>query len=275
MSTEQDTLSRREHIPGEQIPLFDHGYVRLVTYTPWNMVGLVNAINEGDLSRAKALLTEHDLAEVNAARASFAKEKDALSAGDIGLVKYLADAEPVPHSSPFRHNHLTLEVYAPLFVCRQWWRHAIGAGTTEDGTPWSELSRRYVRGKIDYYLPQPEEWRVTAENIKQGSAGLLVHREGGQAYAEWATDSTRDKLDDLVEHYQRLVDAGVAPEQARIFLPQNVYTSFRWSPSVQALGNFLVQRMDGHAQKEIQDYADAVRALTAPIFPLAISALVQ
>jgi thymidylate synthase (FAD) len=179
----------------------------------------------------------------------------------------------VSGNSPFRHNHVTLEVYAPLFVCRQWWRHAVGAATMEEGTPWSELSRRYVRGKIDYYLPGVYDWRATAADIKQGSAGALVDER--EADARWATQMTRHLMDDVVVHYQRLIERGVAPEQARMILPQNVYTAFRWSPSVQALANFLVQRLDGHAQQEIQVYAEAVRTLVEPIFPHSVAAMLD
>lgn len=269
---ELQSLSRRDFIPGKQIPVLDHGYVRLVTYTPWNAVDLAEAVEQGNLEKAKSLLTDHDLSAVNAARASFAKEKDSLGEADLKLLRFLAEAEPVPHSSPFRHNHVTLEVYAPLFVCRQWWRHAVGAATVEEGTPWSELSRRYVRGRIDYYLPSAEEWRATAPNIKQGSAGPLVDTDS--ITAVWATTTTKELLDRLVAHYLELVERGVAPEQARMILPQNVYTTFRWSPSIQALANFLVQRLDSHAQREIQEYAKAVYQLVRPIFPHSLKALV-
>jgi thymidylate synthase (FAD) len=252
-----------------ELTVLDHGYVRLVTYTPWNMTDLATAVRAGDLEAAQQLLDDHDLAAVNAARASFAAEKTALDEKDLGLLRFLAEAKPVPHSSPFRHNHVTLEVYAPLFVGRQWWRHVVGAATLEEGTPWSELSRRYVRGKVDYYLPREGQWRAAPANAKQGSGGTV----DGMVSA-WATASVRTMCDAAINAYEALIDEGVAPEQARMVLPQNIYTSFRWSPSVQALANFLVQRLDEHAQTEIRIYAEAVLQLTQPIFPHALKALV-
>jgi thymidylate synthase (FAD) len=250
-----------------EIRVHDHGYVRLVTYMPANMVAIEEAITAGDLDGARAFLGQHDLAAVNAARASFATEKAALDDRDRGLIRFLADAAPVPHSSPFRHNHVTLEVNCPLIVARQWWRHVIGGSTTEEGTPWSELSRRYVRGGIQYHVP--ERFRVKPANAKQGSGGPAPDVVNAMAQGQF-----RFACETAVEIYEYLLnDLSIAPEQARMVLPQGVYTSFRWSPSVQTLANFLVQREDSHAQEEIRDYAAAVRDLVARIFPLGIAAM--
>jgi thymidylate synthase (FAD) len=249
-------------------PVLDHGYVRLITYTPWNLVDLHDAIYNDDLGRAKQLLADHDLSAVNAARASFAKEKDRLDAKDHRLLKFLADAKPTPHSSPFRHNHVTLEVSAPLAVCRQWWRHVVGAATTEEGTPWSELSRRYVRGEIEVHIPSA--FRGTPENAKQGSAGPVDAAANTEAQNVYAS-----AVEHCLNAYENLVSMGIAPEQARMILPQGTFSTFRWSPSIQSLAQFLVQRLDSHAQVEIQVYAEAVAALVLPIFPHSLSAFIN
>lgn len=251
----------------KEVKVLDHGYVRLVTFTPHNMVDLIEAIEQGDLAEAHRLATEdHDLTEINAARASFATERSTIDAKDRRLVSFLADAEPVPHSSPFRHAHISFEVSCPLPIARQWFRHVVGAGTSEEGTPWSELSRRYVRGGISYHLP--DQFRLAAANAKQGS--------GGSASA-WLNQQARTAFREQCEHalntYDYLIENGIAPEQARMVLPQGVFTSFRWSPSIQALTNFLVQREDAHAQLEIQLYSAAVRELAHRWFPLAVGAL--
>lgn len=264
--------------------VLDAGRVRLVTWTHWNMPELANQVRTAreyldkdmpayvaeSLATAAALLASEDLAAVNAARASFDKESQALEPKDLRLLRFLAQAEPVPHMAPFRHAHVTLEVYAPLFVCRQWWKHVVGA-PLEEGTPWSELSRRYVRGEIEYHLPLPWEWRAAPDNAKQGSGGPLVDTDTVAAAA--ASTSTKLALDALVRHYHHLLELGVAAEQARMVLPQNVYTTFRWSPSVQALANFLVQRLDDHAQHEIRLYARALVPMVAGIFPHSLEAL--
>lgn len=251
-----------------EIKILDHGYVRLITYTPHDMVGLGEAIRAGDLDRARLLIEGHDLSEVNAARASYGKQKDTLDEKDTRLIAFLAESHP-QHTSPFRHNHLTLEINAPLPVARQWWRHAIGVGTTEDGTPWSELSRRYVRGGIQYH--RPETWRSKPENSKQGSGADLSPED--QIRADSAFTAVCDKA---VGVYEFLVnDLNVAPEQARFVLPQGVYTSWRWSPSVQALTNFFIHRLKADTQYETRLFAQAVYELTKPIFPLAIEALAE
>jgi thymidylate synthase (FAD) len=249
-----------------RVDVLDAGYVILKSYTPWNMVDLHNAIVSRDLNRADFLLTEHDLSAVNAARASFNKEKEFLTEADYRLLKFLADAKPTPHSSPFRHSHVTLEVNAPLAVCRQWWRHAIGAATTEEGTPWSELSRRYVRGDIECHIP--DSFRAAPDNMKQGSGGPLGSPLTDKARSEFAL-----AVNQALASYEELISLGVAPEQARMVLPQSVYTTFRWSPSIQALAQFLVQRLDDHAQYEIRVYALAVLELVRPIFPHSLDAL--
>ena len=250
------------------IKVHDHGYVRLVTYTPWNMVAVQEALDTLDLPRARVAAVDHDLAAVNAARASFAKEQEELTDKDLRLIEFLANATPVPHSSPFRHNHVTLEIQCPIIVARQWWRHVIGASTTEEGTPWSELSRRYVRGGIEYHIP--ETFRAKPDHAKQGSGGDLSATDDFTARQRFRT-----ACEVAVETYEFLVnDLGVAPEQARMCLPQGVYTSFRWTPSIHALANFLIQRKDPHAQKEIRDYAEAVYSLVLPIFPHSLKALV-
>lgn len=251
-----------------EVKVLDHGYVRLITYTPYDMVSLEQAIESGDLELARILIGSHDLAEVNAARASYGASKNTLDAKDEKLITFLADAKPVPHTSPFRHNHLTLEVSCPLPVARQWWRHAIGAGTTEDGTPWSELSRRYVRGGIQYHVPAT--WRSKPENSKQGSGAPL----NGDT-ADQASFAYQNACAFAVQQYEVLLSLGVAPEQARMVLPQGVFTSFRWSPSVQSLTNFLVHREAPDAQWEIREYAKAVREVCQRVFPLGIDALTK
>jgi thymidylate synthase (FAD) len=251
----------------KELKVLDKGYVRLITFDPHNMVDLVEAIEAGDMGLAQKLITNHDLAEVNAARASFGKSKTELDEKDVGLVNFLADAKPVPHTSPFRHNHVTLEVYAPLPVARQWWRHVVGAPTTEEGTPWSELSRRYVRGGVEYHIP--EQFRKAPENSKQGSGGPIDDRTN-----DFARSLLTDVCDAAVSGYEQMLNLGIAAEQARLVLPQGVYTSWRWSPSVQALASFLEHRLAPDAQWEIRQYANAVLELTKPIFPLALEALV-
>jgi thymidylate synthase (FAD) len=249
-----------------KIDVLDHGYVRLVTWTPPDMVAITEYIRNREATGGADLLENNDLLAVNAARASFGASKSVLDDKDAKLIKFLTGSTP-QHSSPFRHSHVSLEISAPLPIARQWWRHVIGAGTTEEGTPHSELSRRYVRGGIQYHIPAV--WRSKPENSKQGSGAPVdehLQEAAGNVFSEACHNALRA--------YDFLIEQGIAPEQARFVLPQGVYTSWIWTPSIQALANFLVHRLAPDAQHEIREYTKAVDTLVRPLFPLAFEGFV-
>ena len=202
-----------------------------------------------------------DLSVVNAARASFAKESDTMTDADSKLIRYLADNG---HTSPFRHAFMSFEVKAPLMVARQWWKHVVGSDHTMDA--WNEASRRYVTMLEEFYVPV---FRVAPENKKQGSGD--VHH---------GTDDWETKLRAVqrtgLELYQAALDDGVAPELARGFLPSDFqYVTWRWSTSLQSVTHFLAQRLDEHAQWEIQRYAEAVYGMAVAHFPVSVAAMIK
>jgi len=226
-----------------------------------------------------------DLTVVNAARVSYSKESATydrcavcgerqcdcrqvtgepaarigpfLEERDKRLIRYLIEHR---HWSPFRHAFLPVEVKCPLFVAREWWRHAVGAATTEEGTPWNETSRRYDDSPPEFYLPSV--WRGRSATNKQGSAGVVEDEAG-----ELAAAYDRAVSDGLYAYEQALAQ-GVAPELARLFLPAyGLYTRFRWTPSLQAALHFLSLRTAPDAQWEIRQYAQALERLLWPAFP--------
>ena len=200
-----------------------------------------------------------DLSVVNAARASFAKESQEMTDGDAKLIRYLADNQ---HTSPFRHAFISLEVKAPLMVARQWWKHVVGSDHTMDA--WNEASRRYVTMLEEFYVPV---FRIAPDNAKQGSGG--VHPKS----AVWQFHLSSHHGWCLAMYKNALLD-GVAPELARGFLPSDFqYVTWRWSSSLQSVAHFLTQRLDAHAQWEIQRYAEAVHEIAAELFPVSIQAL--
>ena len=225
-----------------QLPVLDHGYVRLV-----DTLG-------------------NDLSVVNAARVSYDKESNEVTDKDRKLLNFLWQNE---HTSPFRHAALTFEVYAPLFVARQWWKHAVGSTHLDDQSGWNESSRRYVTENPVFYIPADNEWRTAPANKKQGSAEPLAAAEGRQ----WTNALTWQVQDNLDSYYTAL-DCGIAPELARLFLPAYaMYVRWRWTPSLHAVMHFLALRSHETAQAEIVQYADAVRVLTKTEFPLSIGLL--
>lgn len=207
-----------------------------------------------------------DLAVVNAARASYAKESEEFSPQDERLLAFLIREN---HWSPFRHAMMTFEFKAPLMVARQHWKYVVGSDHTMDG--WNEASRRYVTMDPEFYVPGPDDWRKAPANSKQGSGGPLDFDDG---------DDLTDELNDLLERAQNLYDRALerraAPEQARLFLPMyGMYTNYRWTCSLQSVCHFLQERLAHDAQLEIQLYAQAVRELVQPHFPKTLEKLVD
>jgi thymidylate synthase (FAD) len=136
----------------------------------------VSVLDEGYLRLVDVL--GDDLAVVNAARVSYDKEKDVFEEKDAKLLKFLLREK---HTSPFRHAALTFEVYAPLFVARQWWKYAVASSHIDDQNGWNESSRRYITEDEKFYIPLPHEWRSKPESSKQGS-GEPVDVELGEKY---------------------------------------------------------------------------------------------
>lgn len=224
----------------------------------------------------KATYIDHmgsDLTVVNAARVSFAKQSewdegvgedehgtflhDALSDKDAKLIAYLARHQ---HWTPFAHPQITLHIKAPIFVRTQCFKHKVGF--TEN-----EVSRRYVDSPPEFYAP--DIWRKRAVNKKQGSS------------QEAAPDQRdlRESYDDLIAAAQRCYEAmlagEVAPEQARMVLPQSMMTEWYWTGSLAAYARFVRQRTHDGAQEETADIARQCAAIIEPLFPVAWAALVE
>lgn len=208
-----------------------------------------------------------DLTHVNAARASFNKEKKEFGAGDIGLTKFLAHAD-IPHTSPFRHAYITFQIKAPIFVARQWWKHIVGANYTEldthpfNDTGWNEQSGRYV-AYDDYWAP--EYFRLASENKKQGSIDT-PHPHNQQ----WL-DMYREHTENGIRMYEAMIADGVAHEQARALLGLNMYTNWYWTASFLAVAHFVNLRDHPDAQLEIKEYAMIIDDIMKDIFPVSWS----
>ena len=172
-----------------------------------------------------------DLTVVNAARVSFAKEVEEFGERDTRLIKYLARHN---HWTPFAHVTATFRVQAPIFVARQLFKHVVGLVA-------NEVSRRYVSDEPLFY--QPEEWRGAPENAKQGSDGVVADQGYCHAYHE-------DVIRMATTAYYQLLKEGVAPEQARMVLPQSMMTEFIWTGSLAAFARVCKQRLSKDAQAE-------------------------
>lgn len=207
-----------------------------------------------------------DLTVVNAARVSFDKESNweeqdfrgsYLSIKDEKLINYLARHN---HWSPFAHTSIQLRVTAPIFVARQLVKHQVGG-------VWNEVSRRYVDDEPTFYFP--DKWRKRAENVKQGSSDeeVIGHKT--------VTNLTTITIKNLLEVYQNLLSVGVAPEQARMILPQNMMTSWYWTGSLMFFHRVYKQRTDAHAQLETQEVAKQIGEICEKLFPVSWNALTK
>lgn len=217
----------------------------------------------------KAEYVDHmgsDLSVVNAARVSFDKVGEALGVnsdgslilkeGDVKLIHYLSKYN---HWTPFAHTSITLRMQAPVPIRTQCFKHK--QGFTEN-----EESRRYISGAPEVFVP--ESFRRASENKKQGSEG--AHPDSGSwkdTYLFWVRG--------CLSTYERMITAGVCPEQARFILPQGVEVNWIWTGNLASYARFYSQRADPHAQKEVQDLARMVGDIIEPLFPVSWRALTR
>ena len=199
-----------------------------------------------------------DLTVTNSARVSFGKRKDTYDKSDERLVRYLAKHK---HFSPFRHLVVQFHIKAPEFVMRQWYKHVVGAETTSSYSTkdhaWNEISGRYVPVE-EYYIP--ENWRQQSEDSKQASVGSVKEQEE-------ATETYAKAIQVGRYYYEKLLELGVAKEQARIVMPLSQYTEVYWTASFQAIVNFIELRDEPTAQWEIREYAKVLKEQMFAIYP--------
>lgn len=252
-------------------------------YVEATPVGVENTIRV--LDKGYVRLIDHmgsDLSVVNAARVSYDKESQEFDSKDERLLNFLVREN---HTAPFRHAIVSFECYAPLLTKNQWFKHLIGGIHADDAEfpgldpffAWNESSRRYVTENEEFYVPDITQWRSAPANKKQGSGEALPAYVDdppfNQAGDYWTTRLMENYAKGL-EAYREAMEAGVAPEQARLFIPAyGLYVRWRWTTSLQGVMHFLKLRDEGHAQKEIRDYAIAVKQLTAQHFPVSIGSL--
>jgi thymidylate synthase (FAD) len=210
-----------------------------------------------------------DLEVANAARVSFDKRSELdmtglLKTKDKKLIDFLWKEE---HTSPFRHCVLSFEIYAPLMVARQHWKYAVASTFVDDQNGWNESSRRYITEEPAFYIPTAEDWRSAPENSKQGSGDPINYGLGIEL-----TMRLFNLIEAAEQEYNNALELGVCAEQARLFLPAyGMYVRYRWTTSLHGIMHFLQQRLAHDAQKEITEYALAMKSLAQEAFPYSLS----
>ena len=207
--------------------------------------------------------------------------------GDTKLIKYLAKHK---HISPFGHAFTSFHIKAPIFVARQLVKHKF--------LRWNEISRRYVDDEPEFYVPQT--WRGRSADKKQGSDGVLeldkmyshapyehikdVFQAEPEKYGEYKDSLVPDlsllnqvhECDEyVIAIYRKLIEAGVAPEQARMVLPQSTMTEWYWSGSLDAFADMCNLRCKEDTQYETRLVADQVSTIMQDLFPVSWAALME
>lgn len=220
-----------------------------------------------------------DLTPVNRARLSFDKQSDwaggpihsydgnqnqlyqinnyTLSEKDVKLTNYLAREK---HVLPFRHPQIALHIKAPIFVIRQLDKHQVGFST-------SEISRRYVSDKPEFYIP--DMWREAAKDKKQGSGENFTNLIKDQNMKDLYHSITFNCL----ATYKCMLENGVAPEMARMVLPASLYTEQAKTGSLLGWFHLWKLRSSSDAQWEVQQIAKQVEEIIQPLFPVSWEAL--
>ena len=216
----------------KEIKVLDHGYVKYIDHMG------------------------SDQAVIEAARMSVNKgfqdwERDA------ELLEYLYANK---HMTPFEcGGELQIEVYAPIFVFRQWHRHRTASI--------NEISARYSELPNECYLPEESHLNVQSDTNKQGRGDLFY-----QESAKQILDSMEEDQKLAFNSYGQYLNQDVAREIARINLPVSTYSEMYWKMNLHNMFHFLGLRMHSHAQYEIRQYANAMFDLIKPIFPLSCEA---
>jgi thymidylate synthase (FAD) len=210
----------------------------------------------------KATYIDHmgsDLTVANAARVSFGKTSEMeddpwgppkLKAKDDKLIRYLAKHK---HISPFGHCFASFHIKAPIFVARQLVKHKF--------LRWNEISRRYVDDEPEFYVP--DVWRGRSSDKKQGSDGFV----STVAEPEFVNYTA-------LRVYKQMIEEGVAPEMARMELPQSTMTEWYWSGSLDAFADMCNLRCKDDTQYETRLLADNINEEMSKLFPVSWKALV-
>lgn len=195
-----------------------------------------------------------DLTVVNSARVSYGKVSAEFTEQDIKLINYLAKNQ---HMTPFEHCVLTVLVECPLFVRSQIMRHRTFS--------YNEVSRRYTSEDIKFYIPG--EFRKQDAKNKQSSieSKEIVHAEAHQKLMQAYVRSKNI--------YEELLALGVCREQARMVLPEGLFTKFYMTGNLRNFVHFLKLRLDSHAQEETRRVALDVQKIIEGIWPESYKAL--
>ncbi|AGV99240.1 thymidylate synthase [Pectobacterium phage PM1] len=203
----------------------------------------------------------NDLTTVNAARVSYGAWSTNFGDRDAALVEFLAEHK---HVTPFRHAQITLRCKGPIFLVRQLGKH-------QTGFSWNELSRRYKDGdaiEVECYVPEIVLGRPS--NLMKETAQPLPDSD-----CENAQEFITRVNNQAIANYEILLRNGVAPEQARMVLPQSMLTEWIWTGSLFGWASLYRQRSKLNAQLEARIFSEKLDAIMSELFPICWKALIK
>jgi len=209
--------------------------------------------------KIEAKILDHmgfDMRVADAARVSFAKKAEGFTdEQNHKLIRYLSKEG---HIAPFGHNYLLFHVKAPIFVSNQLVKHKF--------MRMSQISRRYISTDPEFYVP--DEWRASADSVKQGS--------GGKAQSQFfPTQYLLQTNEEATQRYRKMLSQGICAEQARMHLPLNTFTEWWWSGSLDAFSDMANLRLKSDTQYETRLVAQQISDAVRPLFPVAWDALLN
>ena len=208
-----------------------------------------------------------DLTIVNSARVSFGVTKDKLDNRDKKLIKYLVKHR---HTSTFEHNVVTFRFVVPMFVRSQHMRHRTWS--------YNEISRRYTDKDLQFYTPKT--FRTQHKTNRQASNldeinPVIVPDLADYGHGKKANAAIESHVTNSLVLFNTLMKEGVCREQARMVLPQNLYTEYYGTVNLNNLLKFISLRSHAGAQWEIQRVAEACLEIATALWPEAVGAYKQ
>tara|TARA_A100001011_G_scaffold374735_1_gene435538 strand:+ start:1028 stop:1741 length:714 start_codon:yes stop_codon:yes gene_type:complete len=205
-----------------------------------------------------------DITVVNSARVSFGKHKETIDAKDRKLIKYLIKHR---HTSTLEHCSVTYRFVVPLFVRSQHHRHRTWS--------YNEISRRYTDKDLSFY--EPSLFRTQHKSNRQASNEnelidpVIIPDLHATGYDVRASSLIKKATEESVTLFNTLLNAGVCREQARMVLPQNLYTEYYGTVNLNNLLKFIDLRTHMGAQWEIQKVAEACLEIATNLWPITVS----
>lgn len=231
---------------GREIPVLDHGFIRVVDYMG------------------------NDDAVVQAARVSYGRGTKSAS-DDRALIRYLMRNR---HTTPFEMAEIKLHVRLPIFVARQWIRHRMASV--------NEYSARYSVLDREFYVPEGDALGAQSTENRQGRGDAfdvteaqlvanIFRSDAQRAYDHYLELLNQDEDGNILSNTR----VGVARELARINLPLSFYTQWYWKVDLHNLLGFLALRAHPHAQREIRVYAEEILKIVSAWVPLTYEAFID